>query len=201
MKKFLPVVFIAFVVLSASCTNSIQSNQNENDSLRIETVAELYEVTPTEALHNLSDALKRSNPEMVKAKWTEVCVVFFSLLNSENQADLTSYATELCNFVENHAQALKDMDIDVIEIYEAATDALLMMKDEEKEVVGRETEKVKYDAKNVVNDAKEQLKENISKRLEATKENVREKEQEIVEKGKQKLDSVMSSTANKLLGN
>lgn len=200
MKFFLPIFTIASVLMFMSCSGSTQPSQTEVDSLVINEVAQLHEVTPAESLQALADALKQNKPEVVKTKWEEMSDAFVSLFNSENQTAFTSYAAEVQTFIENNAQALNDFGIDVVEIYDAASDALETAKENAQKTLQMGIEKVQSEAQKEVNDVLEQVKENLDQKVDEVKAEASDKELDLKEKGKQIMDSVVNSTTSNLFG-
>lgn len=163
-------IFCALTVFSFSCTGSTTSNQKEEDTLEIKEVAQLYETTANESIQALAEALKKNKPDEVKLKLTEVVSTLVSLAESEDQTALASYVVEVCRFIENNAQALNDMGVDAAEIYDAASDAMEMLEDDVKHVIGGGIEKIKSAAGNVVNEGKAKIQESIKKEIEIAKE-------------------------------
>lgn len=200
MKFFLPIFTIASVLMFMSCSGSTQPSQTEVDSLVINEVAQLHEVTPAESLQALADALKQNKPEVVKTKWEEMSDAFVSLFNSENQTAFTSYAAEVQTFIENNAQALNDFGIDVVEIYDAASGALETAKENAQKTLQMGIEKVQSEAQKEVNDVLEQVKENLDQKVDEVKAEASDKELDLKEKGKQIMDSVVNSTTSNLFG-
>lgn len=200
MKFFLPIFTIASVLMFISCSGSTQPSQTEVDSLVINEVAQLHEVTSAESLQALADALKQNKPEVVKTKWEEMSAAFVSLFNSEHQTAFTSYAAEVQTFIENNAQALNDFGIDVVEIYDAASDALETAKENAQKTLQMEIEKIQSEAQKEVNDVLEQVKENLDQKVDEVKAESSDKELELKEKGKQIMDSLVNSAASKLYG-
>lgn len=200
MKFFLPIFTIASVLMFMSCSGSTQPSQTEVDSLVINEVAQLHEVTPAESLQALADALKQNKPEVVKTKWEEMSDAFVSLFNSENQTAFTSYVAEVQTFIENNAQALNDFGIDVVEIYDAASGALETAKENAQKTLQMGIEKVQSEAQKEVNDVLEQVKENLDQKVDEVKAEASDKELDLKEKGKQIMDSVVNSTTSNLFG-
>ena len=200
MKFFLPIFTIASVLMFISCSGSTQPSQTEVDSLVINEVAQLHEVTPAESLQALADALKQNKPEVVKIKWEEMSTAFVSLFNSENQTAFTSYAAEVQTFIENNAQALNDFGIDVVEIYDAASDALETAKENAQKTLQMGIEKIQSEAQKEVNDVLEQVKETLDQKVDEVKAEASDKELDLKEKGKQIMDSVVNSTTSNLFG-
>lgn len=200
MKFFFPIFTIASVLMFISCSGSTQPSQTEVDSLVINEVAQLHEVTPAESLQALADALKQNKPEVVKTKWEEMSAAFVSLFNSENQTAFTSYAAEVQTFIENNAQALNDFGIDVVEIYDAASDALETAKENAQKTLQMGIEKIQSEAQKEVNDVLEQVKENLDQKVDEVKAEASDKELDLKEKGKQIMDSVVNSTTSNLFG-
>ena len=188
MKKSLFIFFVVVTTLFTSCAGSSQGEKASEDSLVINTVAELEDPVQAQVTETLLGALELKDAEEVEALLNQVVSTLVGLVESGDKDALVSYAAEVRDFIVKNGEAMKSVGVDA-----EAIAALKELAEKAPSTFSGAVETAKKELKNSlekeVKDAKSDVEENVNATVNQVKEDLN-----------QKVDEAIKQAANKLLG-